>query len=225
MRADLHLEWQRLTKHYRTLSDEELRELAAQISDLTETARQALQSEMKLRGIGGVEKEPWHSQRLVVAAAQDVVHDWDLNLYTTPPAVRADQDESDAPYVYTWKTQLCECETEEQVRQLTAALARAEIDNWAQYPDGTYPRILVAADQLDQARMVAAQPIPQDIVNESQTPLEVPEFKTPVCPKCGGSDPALLAVEPSNAWGCEACGQVWRELANSASDAVDSGQR
>src|ERR1039457_7389600 len=45
-------EWQRLTEHYREISDEELRELAADFVDLTQTAQEVLRNEMRNRGLG-----------------------------------------------------------------------------------------------------------------------------------------------------------------------------
>jgi hypothetical protein len=48
-------EWQRLTAHYRELGDDELRELAADFNDLTETAQQVLRTEMRSRGLGDPE--------------------------------------------------------------------------------------------------------------------------------------------------------------------------
>ncbi len=52
MQADPILEWQRLTEHYREMSDEELHELADDLGNLTDTAQQVLRSEMKSRGLG-----------------------------------------------------------------------------------------------------------------------------------------------------------------------------
>ena len=47
MQADPILEWQRLSEHYRAMNDDELRQLAADFADLTDTAQQALRSEMQ----------------------------------------------------------------------------------------------------------------------------------------------------------------------------------
>jgi hypothetical protein len=44
-------DWQRLTEHYREISDGELLELAADFVDLTETAQQVLRTEMSNRGL------------------------------------------------------------------------------------------------------------------------------------------------------------------------------
>ena len=51
MQADPIAELRRLTEHYRELSDDELRDLAADLADLTETAQQALRTEMQSRGL------------------------------------------------------------------------------------------------------------------------------------------------------------------------------
>ena len=52
MQADPIQEWQRLTEHYRQMGDQELRELAFDFSNLTDTAQQVLRSEMRCRGLG-----------------------------------------------------------------------------------------------------------------------------------------------------------------------------
>src|ERR1700722_16072879 len=51
MQSDPFAETQRLTAHYRELGDDELRDLAADLPDLTETAQQALRTEMQSRGL------------------------------------------------------------------------------------------------------------------------------------------------------------------------------
>jgi ribosomal protein L37AE/L43A len=71
------------------------------------------------------------------------------------------------------------------------------------------PRVLVAADQLDQARAIAAQTNPQEIVEEEKE--EVPEFVEPKCPKCGSEDVVLEGVDPENTWRCEQCDEQWTE--------------
>ncbi len=97
-----------------------------------------------------------------------------------------DGADNEGSHEYTWKTVLCDCDTNEQAQELSAALRQAGIESWVQQArefGRSYPRVLVAADQLDQARAIAARPIPPEIVAESQT--EVPEFVPPSCPKCG----------------------------------------
>ncbi len=128
--------------------------------------------------------------------------------------------EVDGPVDYTWKTVLCDCDTSEEAWQLSEALKLVGIQSWIDGPrprsgytsfDLPNPRVLVAADQLDRARAIAARPIPPEIVEESET--KVPDFEPPACPKCGAPDPVLEAVDPANSWRCEQCGQQWTESA------------
>jgi hypothetical protein len=144
------------------------------------------------------------------------------------PDTPASDDESNGPHDYTWKTVLCECDTTNEAWQITEALRRAGIESWidrrqAYSPNHarltgvpnleligmSLPRVLVAADQLDQARLIAAQPIPQKIVDESNQ--EAPEFVEPKCPKCGSDDVVLEGVDPENTWRCEQCDTQWTE--------------
>jgi len=231
MQADPILEWQTLTAHYRELSDDELRELAADFNDLTETAQQVLRAEMRSRGIGDPEAPdsapstnvtPSNAPSVPAAAhVEPEPGPENTGFYTgyfgrmpelVPDAPDGSGDESS--HDYTWKTVLCDCDTNKQAQELSATLLQGGIESWVQPArefGRNYPRVLVAADQLDQARVIAAQPIPPQIVEESET--EVPEFVPPSCPKCGASDPVLEAVDPANSWKCEQCGESWTESA------------
>jgi hypothetical protein len=133
--------------------------------------------------------------------------------------------EEDGPVEYTWKTLLCECDTAQEASELSESLRQAGIESWIEGPkpsaysayaslDLINPRVLVAADQLEQARAIAARPIPPEIVEESEA--EVPEFVPPSCPKCGAGDPVLETVDPANSWKCEQCGERWTEAAPAA---------
>jgi hypothetical protein len=123
-------------------------------------------------------------------------------------------EEADAKE-FTWKTLLCECDSKEQALAICQALTKAGIENWYERPGsraGVWgPRVAVAADQLDEAREIAARPIPQDVIDDFGT--EAPEFVPPKCPKCGAEDPVLESAEPTNTWLCEACGEQWTEPA------------
>jgi hypothetical protein len=201
-------DWQRLAQLYREMGDVELLELDDAIGDLTEVAQQVLRDEMKKRGLsrpGAANKAP---EPLADAA-------WDRD--DDSPAAEDEPEEGDLPHEFTWKTPLCECEDAEQAWQLRAALGKAGIESWL---DGqgyrvareiSNPRILVAADQLEQAREVAAQPIPQEIIELSKAPAE--EFELPVCPRCGADEPVLESVDPVNTWLCESCGAQWADPA------------
>ncbi len=210
MQTDPIAEWRRLTEHYRALGEGELRALALDFHDLTEMAQQSLRAELHSRRLGDPEtlaQEPALPAR--AAAPPGTAAD-------TGDAAAESGDESDGPHEYTWKTLLCECGTGEHAWQIAEALRRAGIESWIDGPgrysphpdlDVTNPRVLVAADQLDQARVILAQPIPQDIVDESrQTPAD---FVAPACPGCGAADPALEGADPVNAWRCEVCGREW----------------
>jgi rubredoxin len=229
-------DWQRLTVHYRELGDDELRELAADFNDLTETAQQALRSEMQSRGLGdplGASNSPRAVNGPLAAPATHQasapIHertDSALGFFNRRPELVPDSPgtsaEVDGPVEYTWKTLLCECDTSLQARELSEALQQAGIESWIEAP-GTgsryasfglaSPRVLVAADQLDQARAIAAQPIPLQIVDDAQT--EIPDYQPPTCPECGASGPALMGVDPANSWKCEQCGHEWTDSAPS----------
>jgi hypothetical protein len=205
--------WQDLTENYRQMSDGELLELGTKPEDLTEIARQVLRDEMRRRRLDEEAPAPAEAPRRTVQAAS--IH-WE-----SPSSRRAfgpdDREDvvSDEPHEFTWKTPLCECGSQHQAWQLAEALRRQGIESWIQAlanSDGidlVTPRVLVAADELDRARIIAAQPIPPDILEETET--EVPEFDAPVCPKCGAYDPVLESIDPVNAWICEACGAEWSD--------------
>jgi len=235
MQDDPNLEWQRLSEHYRQMSDEELRELAADFADLTDLAQQTLRSEMRSRGLGNPEDvnrapEGWRPATIGVPQASNAplesnssfVNAGTMALGARPPQLVPDgndtQGDENQPHEYTWKTLLCECETTEQVSELREALRRAGIESWIEGPR-TYsryvgtefenPRVMVAADQLDQARAIAARPIPQEIVEASK--VELPEFVEPKCPRCGLDDVVLEGVDAENRWRCEQCGERWAD--------------
>jgi ribosomal protein S27AE len=208
MLIDPVVEWRRLSEHYRSLGDEELRELARDFADLTDTAQQALSAEMSSRKLGSPEKsaQAWNAEPVARTQAESVApHD--------------EEEGADGPLVdYTWKTLLCECDTGEQAWQISEMLRQAGIESWIDGPgqysphrdlDMTNPRVLVAADELDRARLIAARPVPKEIVEESQ--MTGPEFEMPMCPRCGASDPTLEEAEPVNRWKCESCGSEWTD--------------
>ncbi len=207
MFQDIGAERQRLADLYAQKWDGELLELAAEIGDLTEMAQQALRDEMRKRGLG---------EAGAPAKAKIEEH------------IAEQEDGAERPIEFTWKTLLCECETQQQAEQLAEALRRAGIESWIQGPgarsrtgtmDVTYPRVMVAADQLEHAQEVAARPIPQDILDttkEDET-SEPDVFELPACPACGTGDPVLTGVDPVNTWLCEACGKEWRDATEAES--------
>ena len=221
-------EWQQLNEHYHKMWDEELNQLAEDFGNLTETAQQVLRNEMRNRGLrdplAPMSKSPFRP------AASAVAPRFSSSVDPISAGSRLgdsdSQQENESRHEYTWKTPLCECETTEQAWQLYAVLKRAGVDSWVENADsrgGGFPRVVVAADQLDQAREVAARPIPSEIVEASCQ--EFPEFETPRCPKCGAEDPVLEGVDPVNSWLCEACGKQWTDPSPDADGASEKPGR
>ena len=208
---------------YRGMYDDELINLVADREDLTDIARQVLNLELKRRGLGDLSHavparampEPKRERRAALMGNQGGAPQIVLDYRKTK--------DIEAPLEYTWKTPLCECESMEQARQLSETLRHAGVESWIdepgagfRYKDFVYtgselsnPRVMVAADQLEQARAIAANPISKEVAEESKR--QVPEFEMPKCPRCGAGDPALEGVNPFNSWRCEACGQQWTE--------------
>ncbi len=212
-------DWHSLTEHYRAMLDGELEQLAESFDDLTGTAKEVLRSEMRNRGLD----EPGAARQAAGRTEQDAPERWASTV--DPDAVAGEssdpeQDEDSASRDYTWKTLLCECETTDQANQIREMLRRAGIDSWVEKPGSRWsvstPRVVVAADQLEQAIEIARQPIPPDIVEQST--VEVPEYESPKCPQCGAEDPVLESAEPTNSWLCEACGKQWTEPAVDAEE-------
>ncbi len=205
--------WQDLTGNYRQMSDRELLELAANPEELTEVAQQVLRDEMRLRRLEKGRPAPAMASTpdFNPSAHSDNVGGPFLDTYAPPP----EDLEEGAPAEYTWKTLLCDCESNDHAWQLFEALKRHGIESWVRQvspysTDIRGPQVYVAADQLDQAQVVAAKPIPQDIIDDWNT--VVPEFELPICPQCGSKEEVVLeCTEPSNSWHCEACGAEWTD--------------
>ena len=220
MQIDPAEEWRRLSEHYRGMFDGQLEELARSFSDLTETAQQVLRNELKDRGMAdparkaeagsGRDYEPSAPDGIRWTSAVDPRAGADSDGDSDPPDRSA---QSDGPVEFSWKTPLCECASEEQALALCQALRRAGIENWYEAPGRGWsiggPRVVVAADQLEQARQIASQPIPEEILNDLR--LAAPEYEAPPCPACHDVDPVLESAEPSNNWLCEACGHQWSD--------------
>jgi hypothetical protein len=211
MRIDPFEEWRRLTQLYREMSDEELYELEDDFAGLTEQAQQVLRDEIKTRGLT-------RPRPASVEAEISTSSAWDS--FADAPKAEDDAEESDLPREYTWKTLLCECNDSDEAWQVREALRQAGIESWIEgqgyriAAEASYPRILVAADQLEQAREVASRPIPSAIVELSKMPPE--EYEPPVCPKCGAEDPLLEGVDPVNSWLCESCEHQWSDAVEDA---------
>jgi hypothetical protein len=213
MPSDPGNEWQRLTSLYRDKSDEELQELAEDFGNLTEVAQQVLRDELRKRGLPTADasraETAQKDRRPVFGAWGHAIAEQNGELDTQDEESREDQ-----AVEYTWKTLLCTRDTREEAWQISEVLKRAGIESWIEAPaqgslELTGPRVMVAADELEEARAIAERPIPQEIVDQSKVRVE--DFVPPSCPKCGATDPLLEAVEPTNMWLCEVCGAEWSE--------------
>ncbi len=217
MQQDPMEEWRRLTALYSEMGDIEIRDLVNQINDLTPNAQQILRDELTKRGIS----EKSSAQNFPSPDADSSLIHWDG---AQDSDLHPDNNNPEnVARAYTWKTGLCRCGSIDEAAQRCEMLSRAGIETWVQQagsrlsipwidgPGEGYIQINVAADQLDQARTVIHQPIPQDIIDEVKLADESPAYEIPVCPKCKAEDPTLESVEPSNNWLCESCGYTWSD--------------
>ena len=208
--------WKDLTANYRQMSDGELLQLSENPEELTEIARQVLRDEMKLRKLEtGRSPVTGRLPDPVPRRQVDLVSGNPLYLREDSSDTAAVDDVQFPPHEYTWKTWLCDCESNQHAWQVSALLTRNGIESWVravppQSMDTVGPQVEVAADQLEQARALIAQPIPQDIIDDVNA--EVPEFEVPDCPRCGTKDEVMLeSAVPVNSWICEACGAEWSD--------------
>jgi hypothetical protein len=207
--------WQDVTENYRQMSDGQLLQLAANPEDLTDVAQQVLRDEMRLRKLDQRQESPSGSSppRRSGHHIGGVFRDHYIPSDSELPA--GDEEDLEPQPEYTWKTLLCDCESNDQAWQLREALKRHGIESWvravpAYSMDVLGPQLYVAADQLDAAQAIAAQPIPQDIIDDGNT--QVPEFELPECPRCGSRDEITLeGTDPVNSWSCERCGAEWTD--------------
>jgi len=199
-------ESQRLTSLYSEMGDIEIRELAAGIEDLTDVAKQVLRNELKKRGLSG-------DASAVRSSVLNSPRNREWEYAEDSQAQMVAEGEDDSRSEFTWKTSLCECNTSKEAWALVFTLRKAGLDGWVDRQRSAAslngPTVLVAADQLEQAREIAAQPIPQDIIDELNEPPE--EFVPPTCPACGAKEPTLESTDPSNTWLCESCDNMWTE--------------
>lgn len=215
-------EWRRLTELYGEMGEVEIRELADQINDLTPDAQQVLRDELKKRGIS-----PTSPFSTAFPASPKYVRDGRTIIDSVPASAelpeRDDQDANDSAVDYTWKTPLCACKDLREASAIARVLKGAGLESWIDapkpyYSDPTGPRVMVAADQLEQGREVLSKPIPQEILDDLDAEASSPTYVLPVCPKCGAADPTLESVESSNNWLCESCGNSWSDQVDDAED-------
>jgi len=202
-------EWRRLTRLYSEMGDVEIEDIAGQINDLTPIAQDVLRDELKKREISAGQKMAEIADSVTPPAS--VYRESMSQRFEASEASEEDEDSPD----YTWKVPLCECETSEDAWRLKQMLKNAGIDCWIESPGYNRSilraRIIVGADQLEQAKLVAQQPISQEVLDLERDLANLPEYENPTCPECGAPDPTLESVEPSNNWLCESCDHTWSD--------------
>ena len=218
MQEDAFRYWQDLTGNYRQMSDGELLELAEKPEDLTDVARQVLRDEMKKRALDVPRAENAAIKGPAMHLDRPATVNWEPARARYLP--RDGEEATDLPHEFTWKTDLCECNTRDEALDLASVLKDAGIDSWistAETKGGLGgPRIQVAADQLDQAQAILAHYTPGAPVRAED---EVAEFILPVCPRCGSQEDTVLeSADPVNAWLCEACGAEWTDSEPTSDD-------
>jgi ribosomal protein L37AE/L43A len=208
MQIDPVQEWQRLTALYREMGEVELRELAMQYGDLTEQAQHVLRDELKKRGL----PDPLARVQRSASSPSNSIREFSESGET--------DDDASGSAEFTWKAKLRYCDSYDQAWQIYEVLRRAGIESWITRPGSMHAvpftdigigdlLVSVPADQLEEATLIAGQPIPPDIVEESK--VKNPDYEAPACPKCGEPDPILQGADPVNTWLCEACGAQWSD--------------
>jgi hypothetical protein len=186
-------QYQDLVTLYGSYGDGELVELGRGMADLTETAQEALKSELARR-------------RLKVEAMGAPVE----------APVLSDDDLSDMrAYAATAPAEcIFDFEDERAVQAAYYALVREGIEAVVVSGDGTKsdrrgPRVVVTPKDAERAAAILSQPSTDDLKTETEETPE--EFDLPRCPACGGEETLLESVDPVNQWRCDDCGHTWLE--------------
>jgi hypothetical protein len=190
-------QYQELVALYGTYGDEELKVLGRDMSDLTATAQEVLQGEIRRRGLkitpAGVPVEDR------VLTDEDLL---DMRAYAElAPAecIFGFEDERAASAAYYALTG----------EGIEAIVVSAESRRF----DDRGPRVVVTPKDAERAAAILSQPSTDELRAEKE---EAPaEFDLPCCPACGGEETLLESVDPVNQWRCDDCGKVWVEDAAS----------
>jgi len=201
-----HDEWQRLSELYTQKSDDELRELHDDFSDLVETAQTVLRDEMRRRGI-------WESEPPPAAVKGP-----------DTPEAESDVAEQETGFdnedLREGGITIHECNDEQEEALCRYVLERAKIP-CAIVPGGSdrfalrYGQVKVAPDDVERAKAVLEQPVSPAVMREFEAQYkaeqEAGEFEVPACKKCGSTDVVLEGVDPVNQWQCGSCGAEWQD--------------
>jgi hypothetical protein len=188
-------ESRRLQEHYARLSDDELQAVADEGYDLTDLAKEALQAEIRGRGL--------HIQPKRAPAAQ-------------PEPVTGDFDPSDLDLVVVnrvWdSTEACQLKSILDHARVPSYLGPDNIENVDTFR-GSFDRgVDLKVRYVDNQR--ALQAISQSLPPDSGVETDF----VPRCPKCHSSeivfqslDSAANSAFDSFNWSCDACGYQWKD--------------
>jgi hypothetical protein len=209
-------EWQRLTELYARKYDSELLRLFEERNDLTPIAQEALRAEMQSRRLSfpvSMTEGERNDSRSGSKFQRPTVGEY---LSWSEEEPDSDEGEGREPYFVT-KVLLREFSSREEAMTAKHLLGEAGIQSWVEAANNSSldmraPRVLVAADQLEEANHLLPDILPGELVAEMGQ--EVEDFVLPCCPGCGAENPLLQSFEEkdhANHWYCESCGRKWEE--------------
>jgi hypothetical protein len=194
-------EWERLTEKYHALADEPLLAMHSRLDDFTQMAQDVIRKEIRQRKL---EPKPEPPQPI------------------PKPKTESDSELPGGLFIDDrWEVirlagvVACDCLTEEQIALCGNVLEQENIDFVVTRPreilDRSFPQLLVAAEDLDRARIALAKPIEEATRQQAELDLAVGDYPTILCPSCSTADPLLESVDPGNQWLCESCGNRWSD--------------
>lgn len=195
--AEPNRELQRLQERYRGMSDGELSLLSENLEDLSDTAKQALETEMSRRGL--------------TPAQADLVPDYAG--HSAPPVMVGQ-------FMNLHEALLAKGQLDSAgIRNSLADDNMVRMDWFISNLVGGV-KIYVNAEDAEAASEVLSQPIPENFEVEG-----VGEFEQPTCPKCQSTDISFESLDKlptyasmwlkvpipfgANRWRCHACGALW----------------
>ncbi|HUO61364.1 MAG TPA: hypothetical protein VMU24_11900 [Candidatus Acidoferrales bacterium] len=231
---DPNQEWNQQTENYRRMADEELLNLAAQESELTDIAREVLQGEMQARAL---KYEPLtksatkHRDRWAVASPRFAQEEQPQTLLPEPIHLeywrgsRRDPCDLEGTGLIEWD-RTDSLEEALRVRDVLAAenIPVAFGNEMVESPEeiasyqGGVPVIIPACDR-QRAEQSWAEANPKEYLEALEQAKE--EQSEPAeaacCPHCRSFEIVLLSVKDSSngeqvyRWRCDACGHKWTD--------------
>jgi hypothetical protein len=192
-------EYQQLVKHYAAMYDEELLQLAADFDDLTDVAKAALSDELKHRKLSM--PAPAASPEAQLETAGEALQPAavvarDLDIAPNGDALLKGFSSSEEASICYWALEIAGIRSRLITNQMLTV----------------GPQLQIAAQDLERAQKVLAQPISAEVMEQYESAKETGDFQSPNCPVCGTPDPLLESADPVNEWFCESCGHQWKDV-------------